>query len=70
MNNLIKERNPIYSSADITVESKSNITQSEMVDQIVEKLKKNNMLNELNQKWKIVKKWKLSQPNIMGLPTK
>ena len=50
LNNLIKERNPIYSSADITVESKSNITQSEMVDQIGEKLKKNNMLNELNQK--------------------
>ena len=43
LKSLIKERNPIYSKADITIESKSKISHSKMVEKIVIELKKNQM---------------------------
>ena len=38
---LIKERSPIYSRADITIESKAKVSHSKMVEKIVTELKKN-----------------------------
>jgi len=43
LKNLIKERNPIYSEADITIESKANVSHAIMVEKIVSELKKNKM---------------------------
>ena len=40
---LIKDRNPIYSKADVTVESKPKVCHSKMVEKIVSELKKNQM---------------------------
>ena len=44
---LIIKRNPIYNIADITIESKSSINHSAMVDRIIDELKKYNMLIEI-----------------------
>ena len=43
LKSLIKERNPIYSEADITIESKPKVSHSKMVEKIVSELKKNQM---------------------------
>ncbi len=43
LKSLIKKRDPIYSKADITIESKTNISHSEMVEKIVSELNKNNL---------------------------
>ena len=43
---LIEKRNPTYKTADITIESKSNISHSIMVKKIISELKKNKMLIE------------------------
>ena len=43
LKNLITKRNPIYSKADITMESKTKVTHSKMVKKIVSELKKNEM---------------------------
>ena len=43
---LIEKRNPTYKTADITIESKSNINHSIMVKKIISELKKNKMLIE------------------------
>ena len=40
---LIKERNPVYSKADITIETKQKVSHSKMVEQIVSELNKNQM---------------------------
>ena len=49
LENLIIKRNPVYKKADITIESKSNISHLAMVDKIIEKLKKHNILTETAQ---------------------
>ena len=41
LKSLIKERNPIYSRADITIESKAKLSHSKMIEKIVTELKKN-----------------------------
>ena len=46
LENLIIKRNPVYKKADITIESKANISHLEIVDKIIEKLKKHNILTE------------------------
>jgi len=43
LKSLIRERNPIYSEADITIESKPKVSHSKMVEKIVSELKKNQM---------------------------
>ena len=43
LKSLIRERNPIYSEADITIESKPKVSHSKMVEKIVVELKKNQM---------------------------
>jgi len=43
LKSLIQERNPIYNQADITIESKANVTHSKMAEIIISELKKNNM---------------------------
>ena len=43
LKSLIKERNPFYSEADITIESKPKVSHSKMVEKIVVELKKNQM---------------------------
>ena len=43
---LIEKRNPTYKTADITIESKSNLNHSIMVKKIISELKKNKMLIE------------------------
>ena len=43
LKSLIRERNPIYSEADITIESKPKVSHSKMVEKIVIELKKNQM---------------------------
>jgi len=43
LKSLIKKRNPIYSKADITIESKPKVSHSKMVEKIVLELKKNQM---------------------------
>ena len=40
---LIKDRNPIYSKADVTVESKPKSLSFQMVEKIVSELKKSNV---------------------------
>ena len=49
LENLIIKRNPIYKMADITVESKANISHTEMVKKIIDELKSHNILIEINQ---------------------
>ena len=49
LENLIKERNPIYKTADITIESKANISHIEMVIKIINELKNQNVIFEINQ---------------------
>ncbi len=46
LENLIIKRNPVYKKADITIESKANISHLEIVDKIIEKLKKHNILTK------------------------
>ena len=41
LKSLIKERYPIYSRADITIESKAKLSHSKMIEKIVTELKKN-----------------------------
>ena len=43
LKSLIRERNPIYSEADITIESKPKVSHSKMVEKIVSELKKSNV---------------------------
>ncbi len=47
LENLILKRNPIYKTADITIESNSNISHSLMVNKIIDELKKHNMIIEI-----------------------
>ena len=49
LENLIIKRNPVYKRANISIESKSNISHLEMVDKIVKKLKKHNILIRTTQ---------------------
>ena len=46
LENLIIKRNPVYKKADITIKTNSNISHLEMVDKIIEKLKKHNIVTE------------------------
>ena len=46
LENLIIQRNPVYKKADITITTNSNISHLEMVDKIIEKLKKHNIVTE------------------------
>ena len=46
LENLIIQRNPVYKKADITIKTNSNISHLEMVDKIIEKLKKHNIVTE------------------------
>ena len=49
LENLIIKRDPIYKKANITVESKANISHLAMVDKIIKKLKKHNILTRTTQ---------------------
>jgi len=49
LENLIIERNPFYKTADITIESEANINHLAMVDKIIDKLKKHNILTKTTQ---------------------
>ena len=49
LENLIIKRNPVYKKANITIESKSNISHLAMVDKIIKKLKKHNILTRTTQ---------------------
>ena len=44
LENLIIKRNPIYKKANITIESKSNISHLAMVEKIIKKLNKHKIL--------------------------
>ena len=47
--NKFLKRNPVYKKADITIESKANISHLAMVDKIIKKLKKHNILTRTTQ---------------------
>ena len=49
LENLIIKRDPIYKKANITIESKANISHLAMVDKIIKKLKKHNILTRTTQ---------------------
>ena len=49
LENLIIKRNPVYKKADITIESKANLSHLAIVDKIIEKLKQHNILTETTE---------------------
>ena len=49
LENLIIKRNPVYKKANITIESRSNVSHLAMVDKIIKKLKQHKILTRTTQ---------------------